>query len=221
MKAKGFTLAELMTTVAIIGFLATLTIPVIVHNIEEHRQRALLRKGIQSLNEAITVNIAKGKGDLQTYINRPGHANSIPEYLIRGIDTATNVKGLNGGNGWRNNMQFFETKDGIKFIFPNIDGRFNNAGAQCGNDISAANIIESPCPVIISTNTGIDAQIIRDQVFVSLFDEEGPERELRCLAEAENGDCENKGVHGYFLVYLTSNNVYMPSNIRNFLDSHE
>ncbi len=52
MKKNGFTLAEVLITLAIIGVVATLTLPALMTNTAEQQAKTALKKGINTLTEA-------------------------------------------------------------------------------------------------------------------------------------------------------------------------
>ena len=58
MKKNGFTLAEVLITLAIIGVVATLTLPALMTNTAEQQARTALKKGINTLTEAAQMNQA-------------------------------------------------------------------------------------------------------------------------------------------------------------------
>ena len=58
MKKNGFTLAEVLITLAIIGVVATLTLPALMTNTQEQQARTALKKGINTLTEAAQMNQA-------------------------------------------------------------------------------------------------------------------------------------------------------------------
>ncbi len=55
---KGFTLAEVLITLAIIGVVAAVSIPSVISNSTQQQYRTGLRKAISVLNSAITMNMA-------------------------------------------------------------------------------------------------------------------------------------------------------------------
>lgn len=58
MKKNGFTLAEVLITLAIIGVVATLTLPALMTNTAEQQAKTALKKGINTLTEAAQTNQA-------------------------------------------------------------------------------------------------------------------------------------------------------------------
>ena len=55
---KGFTLAEVLITLAIIGVIAALTIPGVIVNTQQSEYKTGLKKAVSVLNSAIQANIA-------------------------------------------------------------------------------------------------------------------------------------------------------------------
>lgn len=58
MNKSGFTLAEVLITLAIIGVVAALTIPSVISNSQQQEFKTGLRKAVSVLNSAITMSIA-------------------------------------------------------------------------------------------------------------------------------------------------------------------
>ena len=58
MKKNGFTLAEVLITLAIIGVVATLTLPSLMSNTQEQQAVTAFRKAMNTLNEAAQMNAA-------------------------------------------------------------------------------------------------------------------------------------------------------------------
>lgn len=56
---KGFTLAEILITLGIIGVVAAMTIPTLIANTNGAKYRSQYKKTLSSLNQAVKMNIAK------------------------------------------------------------------------------------------------------------------------------------------------------------------
>ena len=86
MKKNGFTLAEVLITLAIIGVVATMTLPALMTNTAEQQARTGLKKGINTLTEAAQMNLALENWDFGTAIETNDED---------GITTDTNLGAMN------------------------------------------------------------------------------------------------------------------------------
>ena len=110
-RLKGFTLAEVLITLAIIGVVAAISIPSVISNSQQQEFKTGLRKAVSVLNSAITMNMAiEGESpydnkELFTYLQR--HMNVIKSTTdLSKIFTATGLQ----------NAAFY-TADGMRFEF--------------------------------------------------------------------------------------------------------
>lgn len=69
MKKNGFTLAEVLITLAIIGVVATLTLPALMTNTAEQQAKSAFKKGINTLTEAAQLNQAVAGYDYSSLIS--------------------------------------------------------------------------------------------------------------------------------------------------------
>lgn len=58
MKKLGFTLAEVLITLVIIGVIAAMTVPTLMNNTNAHEFRSALKKAISGVNQALTLHYA-------------------------------------------------------------------------------------------------------------------------------------------------------------------
>ena len=119
MKRNGFTLAEVLITLAIIGVVAAIAIPSVISNSQQQEFKTGLRKAVSVLNSAITMNMAiDGESpydnkDLFGYLQR--HMSVIKS--SRKTEYYTYTK-LNSGSMQSNNDNaVFYTTDGMRFEF--------------------------------------------------------------------------------------------------------
>ena len=98
MKKTGFTLAEVLITLAIIGVVATLTLPALMTNTAEQQAKTALKKGINTLTEAAQMNQAISGFD---YASLTVSSTSEPESqsLYGLLSTRTSVDYQKSGTG--------------------------------------------------------------------------------------------------------------------------
>ena len=109
-KKEGFTLAEALMTLAVIGVVSTLVIPSVITNSKRTQYATAYKKAVKTVNEAITMNIAKGeKSALSTTSN-----NTLFTYLQKNMDVISSTTQSKYGTG---NSAFY-TPDGMRFEFP-------------------------------------------------------------------------------------------------------
>ncbi|OGI04675.1 MAG: hypothetical protein A2Y25_01190 [Candidatus Melainabacteria bacterium GWF2_37_15] len=76
---KGFTLAEVLVTLAVIGVVAALTIPSLIQSSNEKQAKTSIKKALSVMNQALTLSIAQDGVD------------------AAGVATDANLRGLFGG----------------------------------------------------------------------------------------------------------------------------
>ena len=109
-RLKGFTLAEVLITLAIIGVVAAISIPSVISNTQQQEFKTGLRKAVSVLNSAITMNMAiDGEspydnanifGYLQKHMSIMLSTNNLA-YIFSNPSTASNAA--------------FYTTDGMRF----------------------------------------------------------------------------------------------------------
>lgn len=109
MRKLGFTLAEVLITLGIIGVIATLTMPTLMSNTAEREYSTALKKAISALTEAIQMNVAlentsfdelydKGGGpgteevDGEVVVKATTEANSLEAFLLNRMQTEKYAK---------------------------------------------------------------------------------------------------------------------------------
>ena len=159
-KYRGFTLAEALITLVIIGIIAALTIPGILINTEQHEYKSALKKALSSLNQVIELNIAlDGYGPIEAVtMNTPDAEDSLYE-LFR---NRMNVISLSKAYDWGGTTNYaFYTGDGMRFEFPttpNIKGgTFATNNGKCATpggkiEDSLGTEYNDPCLIIVDVN---------------------------------------------------------------------
>ena len=124
MKKNGFTLAEVLITLAIIGVVATLTLPALLTNTQEQQSKTALKKGINTLTEMAQMNQAMTGFDYGSITSDDTTKNddetqSLYSLLAnRGsIDFSTSKKGaLKGQSSADNFVVFFRDGSALSFL---------------------------------------------------------------------------------------------------------
>jgi len=130
-KKKGFTLAEVLVTLLVIGVVAALTIPQLIQSTAKNEYKAGFKKALGALNQALALNIAQNAQEA----NDPVISSStdLANYFGRRMVV---VKGSGTAD--------FFTADGTQYTFTAGSG----SCLTTGQDASAA----TACKVLIDVN---------------------------------------------------------------------
>ena len=173
MQKNGFTLAEVLITLAIIGIVAALTIPSVISNYQQQEFKTGLKKAVSVLNEAIQTNIAQDgetpyeTNDLFSYLQR--HMSVIKSasgrrdgYLYGGNKFFYTTDGMafemldpGGGGGYGDNIKLYETGVDLYNTRYMTDGSHVGFSGQCGSYGLANNPNNTkfpPCLVMVDVN---------------------------------------------------------------------
>lgn len=158
---KGFTLAEALITLVIIGVIAALTIPAILVNTEQHEYKSALKKALSALNQVIELNIAlEGYGPIEAGdMTTPTAEDSLFEMFRNRM----NVISTSNAYAWGNTSNYaFFTADGMRYEFPTtpnqgMGGTFATNNGHCatpaGNVQDDSGVVKDrPCLIIVDVN---------------------------------------------------------------------
>ena len=149
---SGFTLAEVLITLGIIGVVAAMTMPTLMNSTNGAQYRTAYKKALSVLSQAVVLNVALDDFDLsQTSTNSTGVTNDASVYalfmnrmnVVKTADsnssedwTASNDNTVKFGKSATTNYTLF-FNDGITFTFPN-----DVAACTAGNATTPGNICE-------------------------------------------------------------------------------
>lgn len=112
-KKSGFTLAEVLVTLMIIGVIAAMTIPSLMQNTAQQEYKAGFKKAVSMLNQAVTLNYALDGEDATNF-----QGSSIFHLLTKRLNVMSTI----GSN-------IIYTADGMKLT--------TGAGKNCQTDNNA------------------------------------------------------------------------------------
>ncbi len=193
-KISGFTLAEVLITLGIIGVVAAMTMPTLINSTQGAQYKAAYKKALSAISQAVTLNVALDEwsfADLSTndtnyqikkmLSNRMNVvktetgstniklADGTTTYSVKGDPTGTTkvTSNTNEQIAGTNTTLFFN--DGIMFTFP-------TAAAGCTKGPDGTSTVPSVCQGFIDVN-GIKA----------------PNKFVQCDNDnASNTDCQIK-----------------------------
>ena len=128
MRKLGFTLAEVLITLVIIGVIAAMTVPTLMNNTNAQEFRSALKKAISGANQALTLNYALEGMGAQDYANAADIVDDVFKKRMSVIDDDT---WLGTGDGACDGSKF-TTADGMKFCVTNWAVDTNQETSQTG-----------------------------------------------------------------------------------------
>lgn len=157
-KNKGFTLAEVLITITIIGIVAALTIPNLINNVNKQQYTSAFKKTYSSFSQATSSFIIEENGGVlaDKYSSELAFVNGLAKYLsFVKICPASSDAGvcfhhgmttyhtLHGGDGWNNSTLNTRAigKDGALYRFIVSTTCSEGSYLKNGIDISCANVL--------------------------------------------------------------------------------
>ena len=113
---RGFTLAEVLITLAIIGVVAAIAIPSVISNSQQQEFKTGLRKAVSVLNSAITMNMALDGESPYDNANLFGYLMKHMAVMKSTTDITKNFVALAPNKTVFYNSAFYST-DGMRFEF--------------------------------------------------------------------------------------------------------
>ncbi len=154
-KEKGFTLAEVLITLAIIGVVAAISIPSVISNSQQQEFKTGLKKAVTVLNSAITMNLAlDGEtpyDNANLYLFLQKHMAIVKSTSALDMDFKSSTV-RNSGLADENQNHAFYTTDGMRFEFAAHYGGWNDMPLHESSTVKACNYTVSNYSG--SSNTG-------------------------------------------------------------------
>ena len=178
-KRFGFTLAEVLITLGIIGVVAAMTIPTLMNQTGQAEFRTGFKKIISTLNQAVTMNVALDSTDfaaLSTNVTTAGSASLYNLFSSRMnvIRTATDGAGLDGASSKMattgNYTLFFN--DGMAISFPNTKTQCTSVTIPTTACVALVDVNGSKKPNKQTVGTNTTTLVIGDQFGVIMYDQQ-------------------------------------------------
>ncbi|MBQ7764496.1 type II secretion system protein [bacterium] len=175
MKKNGFTLAEVLITLAIIGVVATMTLPALMTNTQEQQAKTGLKKAINTLTEAATMNEAIEGAN---FASLTGYGD-----VLKGGDSDDNSNTLYGLLDARTAVDYAKTKGTTFTAGKTKQQSITTSSALTGFDKPQTIYLRDGSAIIIPAAGDIDgdtADVIQgDNLpygYVIVFDTNGPKQ---------------------------------------------
>lgn len=179
-RKSGFTLAEVLITLGIIGVVAAMTIPTLMNQTGQAEFKTGFKKAISVLNQAITMNVALENTDFSTLTSNNTNPGSVYGMfssrmnIFRTADAAVSDMGTDANttiapfNNGSNYALFFT--DGMAITFPKAAGSCTTANANC-RIVVDVNGTRKPNK-LTTTNTTANTVEVGDQFVIDFYNQQ-------------------------------------------------
>lgn len=155
MKKLGFTLAEVLITLVIIGVIAAMTVPTLMNNTNAQEFRTALKKAISGVNQALTLHYALEGLGAQDYATAQDLVDDVFKTrmnIVNGDYTEDyKISSQYHGECDPNTDASFTTQDGIIFCVKNW-----SVGTEDSQDSACNSYNTRPCSDLGTPNLYID-----------------------------------------------------------------
>ena len=150
MKKQGFTLAEVLITLVIIGIIAAMTLPSLLGGTNKQEIKTGLQKSVSALSQAITLHYALTGDDFSTL-----NTTSVLDFAGQRLSTKGTLS-----------ASHVQTQDGIIYNFSSLSG-------SCADPATACNVIVDvngdKGPNALTADTAAKLGDIKDQFTLKVY----------------------------------------------------
>lgn len=134
---KGFTLAEVLITLAVIGVVAAMTIPALIGNTQSAELTVGVKKALSALNQSLVMSIAQDSTDAAGYINADAaNSQALANYFSQKLNVV------------KKGTDYFYTADGMQFTFKKQLAAVCGASSATSTNLSGT----TECYVTVDVN---------------------------------------------------------------------
>ncbi len=226
---QGFTLAEVLITLGIIGVVAAMTIPTLISNTNGAQFKTAYKKALSTLNQAVLMNIALEDTDFSTLEAEEAgtdyEKNTMSAMLDDRMQSATNIT----ANYFSTNGIGATSLAAINYEGEEITCAGDEDSGPCADANAGDKVTTSATTLTPSADTvkvfsfadgtafafAIDNEACTDSTkgtadacvgFIDVNGSTGPNTVIDC-ANAENGSCESSEITDIYPVYLHGQTV--------------
>ena len=157
MKKLGFTLAEVLITLVIIGVIAAMTVPTLMNNTNAQEFRSALKKAISGLNQALTLNYALEGLSAQDYSTGTDLVEDVFKRRMSVIDGDTSFTTADCDG-----TDVFTTADGMMFCVKGFTSEMSDdQGTLCDSYNTTACVEGSNADAAGGANIWIDVNGVK------------------------------------------------------------
>ena len=159
LKRKGFTLAEVLITLGIIGIVAAMTIPTLLNSTNDQEYKSAIKKVVSAISQAVKLNVALDGADFSAMTNTGTVTGSVYDLLTKRLNVVSTASGaITGGGalGGANNYTLF-LNDGAAVSFLSTATNCSAASAACSM-VFDVNGLKRPNTAITTATTNNQAE---------------------------------------------------------------
>lgn len=196
-KTNGFTLAEVLITLGVIGIVAAMTIPTLIANIKGAQYRTKFKKVISTLSNAARMSQEQYGFDFAGIDNRcnansatdnPEEKHTICSLLNGTLQSSTYYYGLNKLPNYKFTSESFEGMDSMKNsqnripIYQLQDGSLIMFSSILGDSSNTPSNIARTCTKTIGNNPGVNENGFGTGCYglIDVNGTSGPNKEVKC-----------------------------------------
>lgn len=138
---KGFTLAEVLVTLVVIGIVAALTIPALLENTNQAELKTAFKKSVATLNQAIVMSVAQDSVDVSNVTSSGDNSAALANFFMNKLNVISS-------NTTAASPTFF-TADGMQYTVT----KYTAGGCNASSDTNA-NSTTANCVVSVDVNGG-------------------------------------------------------------------
>ena len=178
-KRFGFTLAEVLITLGIIGVVAAMTMPTLMNSTNGAQYKTAYKKALSVLSQAVVLNVALDDYDLSQATETSTKATDGSSASLYNLfnNRMNVVKTATTGTGWtasnNSNIKFAQNSNYTLFFNDGITFTFKSNAGNCTEGNSGGTTTASKCYGVIDVNG-----------------EKNPNKEVKCDSGKTGDNCE-------------------------------